>query len=480
MTGQIFGKLTVVSYTTQYRLIKKTNGTKVWNGAWLCTCECGNEVYKKVSELNSGMAKSCGCIKAIKDISGQVFGKLTVQKRVRNTKTGKSVWECLCVCGNTINIVADKLKSGRQVSCGCSRGKTNVAFRKEKQAAYYNKYRETFFTHITELSLQNGLKLLSTLDEFKTFRRKQQTSLRFSCAAKGHEFELAWFNMQQQLNCRVCNGFRSKDEIAIYEWLQTVYSGPIEPNYKKILGTHEVDIFIPEKKIAIDFNGLFTHSELCREKDYHIEKLKAINQQGIKFYQINADEWHFKQDIVKSLLCNKLGLGTKRYFARKLSVQNIPKQQAQEFLRDNHLMGEHVGSTSIGLVTENNELVCLLTYQNRKSFIDISRFCTALGTIAVGGFSKLINYIEQHIKPKRIQSYVDLRYGTGESLLTCGFRLEKITLGWKWTDYRHTFNRMACRANMDERNLTEREYAKELKWVRIYDSGQALFVKDIL
>lgn len=70
---------------------------------------------------------------------------------------------------------------------------------------------------------------------------------------------------------------------------------------------------------------------------------------------------------------------------------------------------------------------------------------------------------------------MDLRYGTGNGLKQLGFKLVSVTLGWKWTDTFNTYNRLYCRANMDERRLSENEYAKEMKLFRIYDAGQAKF-----
>ncbi|MEM4359960.1 MAG: hypothetical protein QXT45_05475 [Candidatus Bilamarchaeaceae archaeon] len=60
-----------------------------------------------------------------------------------------------------------------------------------------------------------------------------------------------------------------------------------------------------------------------------------------------------------------------------------------------------------------------------------------------------------------------------------GFVKVKDILGWEWTDLKTTYNRLQCRANMDERKLKEKEYAAELGWFKIYDAGQRLFEKDL-
>jgi len=58
-----------------------------------------------------------------------------------------------------------------------------------------------------------------------------------------------------------------------------------------------------------------------------------------------------------------------------------------------------------------------------------------------------------------------------------GFSKNKDVLGWEWTDYVKTYNRLQCRANMDDRGLSQSEHACELGWVKIYDAGQRLWIK---
>jgi|GEM_PF-1985215 len=55
-----------------------------------------------------------------KDLTGKVFGRLTVTGY--SHQAGKSsVWNCLCVCGNTTQVRQSNLTRGGVVSCGCRR-----------------------------------------------------------------------------------------------------------------------------------------------------------------------------------------------------------------------------------------------------------------------------------------------------------------------------------------------------------------------
>lgn len=128
---------------------------------------------------------------------------------------------------------------------------------------------------------------------------------------------------------------------------------------------------------------------------------------------------------------------------------------------------------------KDGEVLTAISYQVIKRELHIIRFCSKLNTQVVGGFSKLLSHVLKETAGRidRVVNFVDLRYGTGKYLLQLDFKLVSKSLGWKWTDGANTYNRRKCRANMDERRLTEKEHASELGWYKIYDAGQAKYVR---
>ena len=110
LTSQTFGKLTVIEKTDK----KSSNGHIIWK----CKCECGNETEVTGDHLKSGHTKSCGCLRALENLTGQRFGKLIVLDRV-GTKNKNTTWLCQCDCGNKVIVRKDHLKSGNTQSCGC-------------------------------------------------------------------------------------------------------------------------------------------------------------------------------------------------------------------------------------------------------------------------------------------------------------------------------------------------------------------------
>lgn len=54
------------------------------------------------------------------DLTGKVFGKLTVIKLLCRNKHSKYVWLCKCDCGNEKEIVGSHITCGETISCGCA------------------------------------------------------------------------------------------------------------------------------------------------------------------------------------------------------------------------------------------------------------------------------------------------------------------------------------------------------------------------
>ena len=53
------------------------------------------------------------------DVTGQVFDKLTVIKKIGSDKKNNILWECQCSCGNKRICNSNALRSGWAKSCGC-------------------------------------------------------------------------------------------------------------------------------------------------------------------------------------------------------------------------------------------------------------------------------------------------------------------------------------------------------------------------
>lgn len=126
LTGMKFGRLTVVD-----RAEDKVSPSGHHSARWNCICECGNTTIAYASSLRCGGTVSCGCknhekgvgLHGAKDLTGMVFGRLTVLERaddhVQESGRRRVRWRCRCSCGNEAIVGTDSLTSGSTISCGC-------------------------------------------------------------------------------------------------------------------------------------------------------------------------------------------------------------------------------------------------------------------------------------------------------------------------------------------------------------------------
>ncbi len=155
LTGKKFGQWTVVKRDF---ISKRTR--------WWCQCECGTIKSIQASSLCSGDTTSCGCSNTYEDLTGQIFGRLTVIKlydktyykiKNRTDKTTRIRWLCICTCGNKTMVSTYQLKSGKTVSCGCYREEIKVKHGKSYDRLYtiynnmisrcYNPNDQRYYTH---------------------------------------------------------------------------------------------------------------------------------------------------------------------------------------------------------------------------------------------------------------------------------------------------------------------------------------------
>ena len=311
----------------------------------------------------------------------------------------------------------------------------------------------------------------------------------FNCY-NGHEFEISSINYFSRkknnlLLCTVCNPIgdsKSIKEGELFNWIKSIYNGEIIQSYRDSM---EIDIYLPELGLGFEFNGLYWHSELRKDKNYHINKTKWFIDRGIKIIHIWEDDWVYKGDIIKSQIRNWLGLTEGKIFARDCHVKVINDSKiVTEFLERNHIQGKVNSKIKIGLYS-NGELVSIMTFDQfegrRKmepSGWNLSRFCNKLNYSVVGGASKLLKYFIKEYKPSRIVSYADRDWSNGDLYYKLGFNL----VGESLPDYKYIIDgRRVHKSRFRKSNLntqlTESQYMKKSQIWRIWDCGKIKFIK---
>lgn len=289
--------------------------------------------------------------------------------------------------------------------------------------------------------------------------------------------------------CPYCSNNISKSEDEIKSFLQTL-GFTIQSNNRQILPhSKEIDIFIPSKNIAIEYDGLYWHNENSKNKNYHLDKTKECEKQNIQLIHIFEDEWLNHKDIVKSRLKSILGITENKIFARKCQIKEIPNNDCKNFINENHIQGSINASIKYGLYY-HDKLVSIMTFgklrknlghNNKNDEFELLRFCNKLDTTVIGGASKLLNHFIKTYNPKEIISYCDRRWSIGKLYEKLGFSFDHCSQpNYFYVIGQQRYNRFSFRKDIlvkqgFDPNKSEHEIMLERGIYRIYDCGTKVY-----
>src|SRR5574344_1824490 len=300
------------------------------------------------------------------------------------------------------------------------------------------------------------------------------------CYIKELNIKLYYVNIQN-------SGYES----LILDFIKNNYNDKILTNVRYIISPLELDIYIPDLKLAFEFNGVYWHNELNKEKNYHLNKTELCEKQGIQLIHIYEDDWIYKQDIIKSMILNKLGKTSNKLFARKCEIKEITDNKLiRSFLDENHIQGFVGSKVKIGLFY-NNELISLMTFGDRRVAMgkkstnigefELLRFCNKLTTNVVGGASRLFKHFIKTYNPTEITTYADRSFSQGKLYDALGFEfVSKTEPNYYYVVdgiRKHRFNYRKDKLIKDgfDQNKTEHQIMLDRKIYRIYDSGNLKF-----
>ena len=300
-------------------------------------------------------------------------------------------------------------------------------------------------------------------------------------------FNKEYWGMPRCLNCFPIDKSYSNLQKEVLDFIKSIYHGQILENNKTIIKPYELDIYLPEKRFAIEFDGIYWHNEENKPKNYHLMKTELCNGKNIHLIHIFEDEWLYKQDIVKDRIKYLLGIYDKKIYARKCIVKEISIQQKNEFLEQNHLQGKDNSSIKLGLFYEN-ELVSVMTFGkprfNKHFNYELLRFASKIGYKVIGGASRLLESFKRQYKGSII-SYADRRYSNGKLYKAIGFKLiGKSQPNYFYVKGTQKLSRYQCQKyklkkllnNKFNKNLSQEENMMINHYHKIYDCGNLVYL----
>ena len=197
------------------------------------------------------------------------------------------------------------------------------------------------------------------------------------------------------------------------------------------ISPYEIDIYVPSKKIGIEFNGSYWHSSIYKDKNYHFNKSKIAEKNGIRLIHIYEYEWNnpVQRKKIELMLNIALGRVTNKIYARQCDVRKISNQEAKSLNEQVHLQGHRNAQVTYGLFYKN-ELVQLMSFSKTKynrnlkddNSWEIIRGCPGSNNIVVGGVSKLFTHFIREYSPTKVFSYCDFNKFDGKSYEALGMK----------------------------------------------------------
>jgi hypothetical protein len=465
LKGKHFGEWEVIDY--------------IDNGYWKCKCSCGAIGRVSGSSLRLGRSTSCGHSANIIDLAEQQFGEWTVLEYVGDMK-----WKCKCSCGTIKNIYGHALRNGTTKSCGCMSKKLS-------KMTLLERYMDITPNRIHNPRSMWQINTLENREQMEEYLKKYNT-------------KPTVYQLQTDLDvCKsvILNAIHtyklenlvdiapniSNKETELFEYVNSISKYSIIQSDRLILNGQELDIYIPEKKLAIEFNGTYWHSDDMKDKYYHQEKTISCAKQGIHLIHVFEHEWdndNKRKKIcnhIKSCIHDKLEI----IYDTDTEVHEISDDSAKSFLDRYSLQNYSYADINLGLFY-NNEIISVISFSkfkhNNKYQYEITRYCNKFNIDIVGGLEKLFSYFCDKYNPQSIVICIDISKFTGNEYLKLGFKTTLTPISepnYVWVSYdrkevltKYQVQKTDLIKNwLETENLNEDEIMKKLNFLKIYDSG---------
>jgi hypothetical protein len=489
-------------------------------------CECG--ATRPFHKLNLGYFKTCGSPGCVKKQRSKNIGTTMIERYGEHTskltETKKKIKDTLLSRHGDENYVnvgkrTDTMFARYNVSHALQLGE-NVLKKKHTQSL---KYGDENYNNRAQIELTNADRYGGNPMFDESVRAKAQDSfkqsflsrvnadervralglhvvdsvsgkLRTTCVKCQSSFVIGNGSFNRSLRlaedpCMVCNprikqwSSRMERDLA-----EAITAMGVDVICRHRVKNREIDIYIPSHRIGIEFNGLYWHSEIYRDKDYHRAKKDLFAEVGIEIIHIYEDEWIKRRDIVLSVIANKIGL-SERVHARKCTLVNLSAADAARFMEDNHMQGKVGASHRLGLMLGGVLVGCMLFGKTRAATgrtaadgeYEMLRFCTKRGLRVTGGASRLFAEFRRQASPSRVISYASYDRSNGGMYLKLGFTLVRRTPPNYWYVigqdrlHRYGFRKDRLVAAGEPVELSEREIMLNKKIPRLFDSGSLLY-----
>lgn len=403
----------------------------------------------------------------------------------------------------------DKVLSEKDIITKITDGSSYIGYNKEKKKYAFkcSKTEKIFYkssAHIKEIFSPFGksgyvlteadyierLKIIEHTIESGTYTKTKGPVVVY--CSKGHKRDLHKAYYAFKFDCPTCgNNGTSKQEQAILTWVQQYYPATTKFKFpERKTKPKEIDVFISELNLGIEFCGLHYHQENDlhednADKNKHYKKMLVANKLGIRLITIFGDEWEIREKQIKGFLLSTMGKNDRKIGARECETRLISKNLCDEFMEANHIQGKDTSFINFGLFY-GNELVSAITggthphrHTKEDKNIYLNRLAFKTNTTIMGGASKLLAALAEYARNsgfEYIKSWSDNRWSEGNVYKKLGFVFESekekdasrgLEDGSIWPDYE-----CVIRGKRYSRHAAEKMGLTDLDLQKVYDCGK--------
>ena len=196
--------------------------------------------------------------------------------------------------------------------------------------------------------------------------------------------------------CPQCPRNVSCEEKEVFDYISTLLPDEkIIQSNRGVLHGKELDIYIPGRNVAIEYNGLFWHSEYNgKGETYHLNKFLDCQKQGVNLLMVWENHWLNHMDIVQERLyevlrINKPGVQTEG--AENFHVEVLTQQQSKEFFKNHHLNSYQKATNCYALINNDGEVVSAMSFTLNKCSARIVQYAST--QYIVNGMQTLLNAV---------------------------------------------------------------------------------------
>ena len=224
---------------------------------------------------------------------------------------------------------------------------------------------------------------------------------------------------------------------------------------------HELDLWYPKERVAVEYNGEYWHSSANSKSENHILKTAICENKKIHLINIFERFWKNKEQRLKIINILTNVLSPEKLLPVQGIVAEISEENARKFIRQNNIEGITRARFHIGTFQKDGLLINMLSYNIKEDILNICKFTTRTGYLE--DYTILIDRLKQIYHPKIIKVSCNRLYYDGSIFLNIGFKKTGITKA----DFIYVYGNKSVSRKIYLRNPKKYE-----KYYQVYDCGR--------